>query len=374
MNDLEKLTKVVRKQQQNWTAGLNWIAERGSQLEFPENSLPAFKSATRHWGIEADIQVTSDGKWVVMHDSTVDRTTNGTGLVSSKTIAQFRALRIDTGANVTALSDTDKIPPTLEEYLVVCKQMNKVPVIEIKTYSYTAANYSLLKDTLNLFGFDESNCIISSLDYTVLSKIRLMYPNMELHYLVSAVDSNVIRQLTTLDFPAACSVAYNHVSVTNENVRLIHSAGFKFGVWTVPDSSFDSMIRLGVDYVMTDSRSGNLRWSLLTLGSNFTHHTTGGMLKLPFVEEVSQGVAKVAFTLTGGVNTKQARILAFPDWATPVYTSWHICNVRTSSGSGLATVDVYGKALSEDKRGIVVGLGWDARTTWVNGSFTYDLY
>lgn len=372
MNDLEKLTKVVRKQQQNWNAGLNWIAERGSQLEFPENSLPAFKSATRHWGIEADIQVTSDGKWVVMHDSTVDRTTNGTGLVSSKTLAQFRALRIDTGANVTALSDTEKVPPTLEEYLIVCKQMNKVPVIEIKTNSYTAANYSLLKDTLNLFGFDESNCVVSSLDYTVLSKLRLMYPNMELHYLVSAVDSNVIRQLTTLDVPAVCSVAYNHVSVTTENVRLIRSAGFKFGVWTVPNSSFDSMILLGVDYIMTDSRSGNLRWSLLTLGSNFTHHASGGMLKLPFVEEVSQGVAKVAFTLTDGVNTKQSRILAFPDWATPLYTSWHLCNVRTSSGSGLATVDVYGKTTSNP--GVVVGLGWDARTTWVNGSFTYDLY
>lgn len=372
MNDLEKLTKVVRKQQQNWNAGLNWIAERGSQLDVPENSLPAFRFATRHWGIEADVQVTSDGKWVVMHDSAVDRTTNGTGLVSSKTLAQFRALRIDTGPNITTLSDADKIPPTLEEYLLVCKQLNKVPVIEIKTFSYTSGHYTSLKDTLNLFGFDESNCVVTSLDYTVLSKVRQMFPSMELHYLVSAVDSNVIRQLTALDFPAVCSVTYNHVSVTSENVSLIHSAGFKFGVWTVPDSSFDSVIRLGVDYITTDSRSGNLRWSLLSLDSNFTHHASGGMLKLPFVEEVSQGVAKVVFTLTGGVNTKQSRILAFPDWATPLYTSWHLCNVRTSSGSGLATVDVYGKTTSNP--GIVVGLGWDSRTTWVNGSFTYDLY
>ncbi|MDT2472526.1 hypothetical protein P7D68_20265, partial [Enterococcus avium] len=107
---------------------------------------------------------------------------------------------------------------------------------------------------------------------------------------------------------------------------------------------------------------------------NFTHYAAGGNLRQPFVEEVSPGVAKVTFTVIGGVNTKQTRLLIFPEWAMPVYTSWHLCNIRTSSGSDFATVDVYGKALSADKRGVVVGLNWDARTTWANGSFTYDLY
>ncbi|MGF2942100.1 hypothetical protein, partial [Enterococcus xiangfangensis] len=80
---------------------------------------------------------------------------------------------------------------------------------------------------------------------------------------------------------------------------------------------------------------------------------------------------KASFTVVGGVNTKQTRFLIFPDWATPLYTSWHLCNVRTSIGSDFATVDVYGK--SQSNPGVVVGLNWDARSTWANGSFTYDL-
>lgn len=363
-------TKVRR---QKWDEGLNWIAHRGNNTEYPENSLPAFKNSRRHWGIETDIQVTSDGKWVVMHDSTVDRTTNGTGAISSMTFAQFRALRIDTGANLSVLTDAEKTPPTLEEYLIICKQLNKVPIIEIKSGTYSTANYTLLKDTLNLFGYDETNCVIGSFDYSVLATVRTIYPNMELHYFVNAIDTNTINQLNALGVPAACSCSYNNASVTQANVKLIHASGLKFAVWTVPDASFDAMVKLGVDYITTNSRSGNLRWDLLTLDNGFTHHASGGMLKQPFVEETGPGIAKASFTVVGGVNTKQTRFLIFPDWATPLYTSWHLCNVRTSSGSDFATVDVYGKTLSADKRGVVVGLNWDARSTWANGSFTYDL-
>lgn len=374
MNDLEKLTKVIRERQKGWTDGLKWITEGGSQLVFPENTLLGVRASTRHWGIEADIQTTSDGKWILMNDTTVDRTTNGTGTVVSKSLAQIRALRIDVGENISMMSDTDKIVPTLEEYLAICKQMGRTPVMEIKPRTYTASNYLLLKETLNQYGYDESNCIISSSDYSVLTQIRKTYPNMELHYLVSSVGSNTLEQLKTLDVPVTCSVTYNHATVTVSNVKLIHSSGFKVGVWSVPEASFQDMINLGVDYIMTSSMSGDLRWSALETDNGFTHNSSGGFIRTPFVEEISHGVVQVSFNVSGGPNTKQARILKLPDWATPLYTIWRSCNVRTSAGSDFATVDVYGKTLAADKQGIVVGLNWDKRTTWVTGSFTYELF
>lgn len=361
-------TKVRR---QKWDEGLNWIAHRGNNAEYPENSIPAFKNSRRHWGIETDIQVTSDGKWVVMHDSTVDRTTNGTGAISSMTLAQFRALRIDTGANLSDLTDAEKTPPTLEEYLIICKQLNKVPIIEIKSGTYSTANYTLLKDTLNLFGYDETNCVIGSFDYSVLVTVRTIYPNMELHYFVSAIDASVINQLTTLGVPAVCSCSYNNASVTQANVKLIHASGLKFAVWTVPDASFDAMVNLGVDYITTNSRSGDLRWSYVELGAGYSHNSTGGALREPFVEEISAGVVRCVFTITGGSNTKENQIIKLPNWAQPIYTSWAMCNIRTSSGSNFATVDIFGKKTG--KPGVVVGMNWDARTTWANGSFIYDL-
>ncbi|EGO8740309.1 glycerophosphodiester phosphodiesterase, partial [Enterococcus faecalis] len=158
----------TKAQRQKWGEGLNWIAHRGNNTEYPENSIPAFKTVRRHWGIETDIQVTSDGQWVVMHDDTVDRTTNGTGKVSSMTLAQFRNLRIDTGENLSRLSDEEKTPPTFEEYLKICKELNKVPVIEIKSGTYSKANFDLLKDTLDLYGYGEANCVIGSFDANIL--------------------------------------------------------------------------------------------------------------------------------------------------------------------------------------------------------------
>ncbi|MDT2472023.1 BppU family phage baseplate upper protein, partial [Enterococcus avium] len=59
----------------------NFCAHRGNNAEFPENSVMALKSVTRHRFTEFDVDITKDGKWVVMHDDTVDRTTNGTGRV-----------------------------------------------------------------------------------------------------------------------------------------------------------------------------------------------------------------------------------------------------------------------------------------------------
>ncbi|HGF8182654.1 TPA: glycerophosphodiester phosphodiesterase family protein, partial [Enterococcus faecium] len=67
------------------THGLTWIAHRGNNSTAPENSIVAFENVYRHQAIETDIQLTSDNRWVVMHDETVDRTTNGTGKISDMT-------------------------------------------------------------------------------------------------------------------------------------------------------------------------------------------------------------------------------------------------------------------------------------------------
>ena len=71
------------------------VAHRGGAGLAPENTLAAFLSARDDWGadmIELDIRLTADGEVVVVHDPTVDRTTDGTGLVASKTLAELREL------------------------------------------------------------------------------------------------------------------------------------------------------------------------------------------------------------------------------------------------------------------------------------------
>jgi len=85
------------------------ISHRGEHLAHPENTLPAFQAAIEAGAdfFELDVRTTSDGRLVLMHDRTVDRTTKGKGAVREMTFDQIRAL--DGGAGTK--------PPTLEEAL-----------------------------------------------------------------------------------------------------------------------------------------------------------------------------------------------------------------------------------------------------------------
>src|SRR5665648_1150306 len=84
----------------------------------PENTIHAFEKAgmLKYWGIETDIQQTSDGVWVIYHDTTLDTMSDGTGAIKYKTLAEIKALNITVGVNL-AYYPNSKIP-TLEEYLV----------------------------------------------------------------------------------------------------------------------------------------------------------------------------------------------------------------------------------------------------------------
>jgi len=91
-------------------------AHRGEHEVNPENTLPAFKAAVDMGAhmIEFDVRLTKDKKPVIMHDRTVDRTTNGTGLVSEFTFAEIR--KLDAGSRKSDEFKGVKVP-TLQEVL-----------------------------------------------------------------------------------------------------------------------------------------------------------------------------------------------------------------------------------------------------------------
>jgi glycerophosphoryl diester phosphodiesterase len=78
------------------------IAHRGASAEAPENTLPAFEAAVQRGAdaFELDVRLTADGAPVVIHDDTLDRTTDRTGLVRSHTLAELRS--VDAGAKFTS--------------------------------------------------------------------------------------------------------------------------------------------------------------------------------------------------------------------------------------------------------------------------------
>lgn len=106
------------------------IMHRGASQVAPEDTIPAIMEAARtgKWATEMDVQYTSDGVPVIMHDLTIDRTTTGTGAVAELTLEEIKAATVDFGANI------DKYPnlkvPTLEESITACKRYGIIPVLD----------------------------------------------------------------------------------------------------------------------------------------------------------------------------------------------------------------------------------------------------
>lgn len=117
------------------------VSHTGYHNTYPENTIPAYEEAGEkgYWSLESDVQQTSDGHFIMMHDPTVDRTTNGSGNVNEMTLTQIRALQIK--------NHPDLKVPTLEEYLSICKMYGMLPQLEIKeTVTDIAGLIEVIKD------------------------------------------------------------------------------------------------------------------------------------------------------------------------------------------------------------------------------------
>ena len=109
------------------------ISHRGEHLHHPENTIPAFQEAIRVGAdfFELDVRTTADGQLVLMHDATVDRTTNGQGEVSKMTFAEIRAL--DAGIKMGAEFKGTCVP-TFDEALDLAR--GKIGVyVDVKNVS-----------------------------------------------------------------------------------------------------------------------------------------------------------------------------------------------------------------------------------------------
>lgn len=109
-------------------------AHRGDKEHYPENTMPAFVRAIEFGcdAIETDIHQTSDGTLIIMHDHEVDRTTNGTGMICNKTLAEIRSL--DAGIKFSEEFKDTRVP-TLDEFLDLCMPHKDLLLnLELKDY------------------------------------------------------------------------------------------------------------------------------------------------------------------------------------------------------------------------------------------------
>ncbi|MGE6487222.1 glycerophosphodiester phosphodiesterase [Paenisporosarcina sp. NPDC076898] len=167
-------------------------AHRGASGTFPENTLIAFEEAAQldiH-GVEFDVHLTKDGELVVIHDETIDRTSDGVGYVKDLTLAELRAF--DYGSWFGSEFAGQKIP-TLEEVLVVFQQTTHHINIELKSdiFPYEGMGEKVLH-LIEKMGMAE-RVVISSFDHEAVRDFKKLAPHIEvailtLEVLVDAYD------------------------------------------------------------------------------------------------------------------------------------------------------------------------------------------
>jgi len=232
------------------------IAHRGNSAHAPENTLPSFDQALALGAdaLEFDVRLTRDGHVVVVHDATVDRTTNGQGAVRDHTLAELRSLDAAVGrgrGNGSSAGYRDLRIPTLEEML---ERYPSVPfLIEVKVPE--AVDPTL--QWLERFGA-LGRTLVDSTDPRAVEPFRggALPTGASFRDVAHLLRSIWRSRLTTpLPYEALCIPRwYNGVRIPVLRLaRLARSVGSVTHVWTVNDPRIaDALWKGGVNGIITD--------------------------------------------------------------------------------------------------------------------------
>lgn len=227
--------------------GVKMIAHRGLSGIVLENSLPAFELAGQksYYGIETDVHVTKDGKYIIFHDDDLKRIVGLDIVIEETDYAALRALRFkDTYGD----SDReDMFLPSLDEYLETCKKYDKQAILELKNKMQPQDVLGIAKTVKNSGWFDRTTFISFSSENLV--ELRKIYPTADAQYL--------LENMSERDFQFVVEnrldVDMYWPSVTKKQVERLHKEGLKVNCWTVDDKeSAKRMIDCGVDFITTN--------------------------------------------------------------------------------------------------------------------------
>ena len=239
------------------------FAHRGGGGLFPENTIEAFEYSV-DLGVdvlELDIHSTSDGKLVVLHDRTVDRTTNGQGNVSDLTLEELK--KLDAGYKFTT-DGGQTFPfrgrgitiPTLEEVFAAFPTMTFNIEPKQQTPSITKPLCSILREK-NATG----NVIVGSFRQEVLDEFRAECSEVAtsaspaeasqfLAYYKTGIAASYTPPMQALQVPE--NVGYLNV-VSKDFVEAAHKLNLKVHVWTInKPEDMQRLLDIGVDGIMTD--------------------------------------------------------------------------------------------------------------------------
>lgn len=199
----------------------NTIAHRGARGYAAENTLESFQKALLMGvgGIELDVHLSSDHEIIVIHDESIDRTTNGSGLVRNLSLQQLRNYSIESKYIIPTLSEVfDMMPKNLLINVELKVAETALPVVRL-IEKYMAERQCAYRQFL-----------ISSFDWTALQTVREQNPLIPIGVLTM---TDLDLAVNFAEFIQAESIHPHYHLLSAENTREIQQKGIKVFTWTV---------------------------------------------------------------------------------------------------------------------------------------------
>ena len=240
---------------------LTITGHRGAGNLAPENTLSAIKEGLKYNvdRIEVDVHQTKDGKVVIMHDKTIDRTTNGKGRIKDFTYEEL--LKFDAGSWFSDKFKGEKIP-LLEEAMNLIDGKAKF-VIELKDGDEYYPD--IVEHVIDLIKNHNATdwCIIHSFKTGILEQAYQLDPEIELHKLFIGklsllpvyVGAGFVPEYYSFEkHPYITEYSINYLFANKRIINAIHKRGKKVNVWTIDDfDKFQKLKNLGVNGFITNS-------------------------------------------------------------------------------------------------------------------------
>ncbi len=198
---------------------------RGNPAEHPENTLASFRSAIDLGVdmIECDVHLSSDGELVVIHDHTLDRTTDGRGLVAQHTLAELRRLDAGAGERLPVLPEVCELA---RDRVGLCIEIKQIPV------PYPGLEERLIACLGGLGMLDQTAVI--SFHHASVRRLKELEPRLATGVLEGARPIDPVSLLRSAN---ADIYSPHYGAMDPELVEEIHRAGGVVGVWTVDDAA-----------------------------------------------------------------------------------------------------------------------------------------
>ena len=199
---------------------------RGNPAERPENTLSSFRSAIELGVdmIECDVHMSGDGELVVIHDHTLERTTNGTGFVGQRTLAELRALDAGDGERLPLLAEVCEL--SRQSGVGLCVEVKQNPL------HYAGLEEALVAQLTDL-GMVEQTAVIS-FNHASVRRLKELEPRLTTGILEGA---RPIDPVGLMRGALADLFAPHYGAMDPELVEDVHSAGGAVGVWIVDDDA-----------------------------------------------------------------------------------------------------------------------------------------